>query len=395
MRIAYIASRFPFPVEKGDKLRAYNHIRYLSTLGDVHLLALSHDHVAQEHIQELERYCSSVSIYDLGKVRTLLNTGLALFRGLPLQVGYFTDQRQKNRVVEDLIGIQPDVVFSQLIRTAEYVRGLPMFKVLDYMDTFSVGAGQRAGNDNFILRPFYALESRLVRNYEQHIYADFNKHLIISRQDRDRLPLPYPKSVEVVPNGVDLDYFKKQSDVDSKYSIVFVGNMGYMPNIQAAEYLVKRIMPLVWKALPEANVCLAGVRPAKRVRRLAGPKVEVTGWVEDVRPYYTASDIFVAPMFSGMGQQNKILEAMAMSKPCVTTPIVNNAIRAEPGREIMVAANAQAAAELVIYLLRDRKMREDLSKAARSFVESGYAWERQNKKLRALLEPSLQMVDQT
>lgn len=386
MRIAYLASRFPFPVEKGDKLRAYHHIRYLSTLGDVCLFALSHDMVEDEHIAELRKYCSAVHVYPLRRIKTLWNTARAVLSGLPFQVGYFLDLRQKNRLVKDLVSLQPDAVFAQLVRTTEYVKGVPVFKVLDYMDTFSIGATQRAGAGNILLRPLYALESKLVRNYERSIYADFNRHMIISRQDRDRLPLPYRKSVAVVPNGVDLDFFSPM-DIEKRFNIIFVGNMGYMPNIEAAEYLIRRIMPIVWKMRPETTVCLAGARPARRVLRLASDRTEVTGWIEDVRPYYACADIFVAPMFSGMGLQNKILEAMAMGVPCVTSPIVNNAIGADPGREIVIGSNAQAAAEQIIYLLRDDKLRQDLSKAGRSFVERQFSWETQNNKIGELMEP--------
>ena len=283
MRICYLSSRFPYPVEKGDKLRAYHHIRHLSGMHEVHLLALSHEKVGPEQIEELKKFCASVSVFRLKPSRIPVNLIRSALKGLPFQVGYFQDPAVKKELQKTLIAADPDLLISQLIRTTEYARGLPCFKVLDYMDVFSIGAAQRSRSGNWLLRPIYALEHHLVKNYERQIYADFNRHMIISRQDRDRLPLPYSKSVRVVPNGVNLEYFQPMK-TEPRYDVVFVGNMGYLPNIEAAQYLVRRIMPNVWNQYPEARVCLAGARPSEKVRRLQSERVEVTGWVEDIRP---------------------------------------------------------------------------------------------------------------
>ena len=385
MRIAFITSRFPYPIEKGDKLRAFHHLEYLGSEHEVHLVALNHGPVPEEYIRELEKHCASVQVFELKKWKTPFNVLKAVFAGLPMQVGYFLDSGVRRQVMDHLIRLQPDLVFSQLIRTAQYVRGLPMTKVLDYMDTFSVGAQQRGLKGNWLLRPAFLLESNLVRQYERVIYADFDYHTIISKQDRDRLALPYPRSVHVIPNGVDVDYFSPM-ETQQKWTVVFVGNMGYAPNVEAAEYLVRKIMPIVWQSMPEATVCLAGARPAPSVKALAGKRVTVTGWIEDVRPYYAGASVFVAPMQSGMGLQNKILEAMAIGTPCITTPIVNNAIRAEVGKEIMVGANARSISDLILYAAKDAKLRSDLSKAGRNFVEREFSWKKQNHDLKELLQ---------
>lgn len=384
MKIAYVTSRFPYPVEKGDKLRAYHQIRSLAQHHEVYLFALSHTPVSEEHKLHLDKFCAGIFTFPIPQYKIPFNSVRALLNGLPFQVGYFLDPRVKKKFQSELIKLQPDHVFAQLIRTSEYVRNIPFSKTLDYMDAFSFGAKQRSIGGQVMLRPFYSLEEKLLRKYERRVYASFDHHVIISKQDRDRLPLPYQKSVKVAPNGVDTIFF---SPYESKknWTVLFVGNMGYLPNVEAAEFLVNHVMPVVWQRHPEASVCLAGARPSRRVRNLARKNVHVTGWVDDIRESYIQSDIFVAPMFSGMGLQNKILEAMSMAMPCVTTAIVNNAIGAEPGTHLVVGNSAQEIGGQVIRLIEDAKRAEEIGKVARQFVEKNFSWEEQNKLLELLI----------
>lgn len=385
MKIAFITSRFPFPIEKGDKLRAYQHLRWLGARHEVHLFALSHHEVPDADVQAVKALCASVHIYRISPARLLLNLFSGWLNGLPASVAYFLDQKQKRLMQEDLIRLQPQHAFVQLIRAAEYVRVLPIPKTLDYMDVFSFGASQRAKTGTWYLRPFFALEAKRLRRFEKSVYNDFTNHVIISAQDRDRLPLPFQGSVSILSNGVDLSYFAPMQDMLPLYDVLFVGNLGYLPNIEAAEYLIHDIMPLVWKSFPRASVCLAGARPHRRVQNLSGARVEVTGWVDDIRPYYAKGKVFVAPMWSGMGQQNKILEAMAMERPCITTPLVDNAIGAAYEGALLTAADRNTFAQAICGLLADSTSAQELGKKARAFVSRNYSWDSQNKVLDGLL----------
>lgn len=375
MKIVVITSRFPFPIEKGDKLRAYHHIRGLSARHDVHLVSITHQVVSDSALRELEKYCSDIHVFRIPKYKVGLNLAQAALEGLPLQVGYFLDQRLKTRIQNLILAIEPDHIFCQLIRTSEYVRRLPFSKTLDYMDVFSVGMAQRAVNGRFLLRPFYQYESRRLAAYEKAIYRDFDHHCIISGQDRDRLKVPYTENIHIVPNGVNTEYFRRKEQ-EMPYDVLFVGNMGYLPNIEAAEYLVRNILPVCRERGMKLNLLIAGARPDKRVLRLASRNVQVSGWMEDIRYAYNRSKIFVAPIFTGMGQQNKILEAMSMELPCITTTMVNNAIGAEPGREILIADDPTSYARHIEMLLKDHPAARETGKAARVFITEQYTWNR-------------------
>ncbi len=384
MRIAYITSRFPYPVEKGDKLRAYHQIKGLAKAHDVHLFAVSHKRPSTADIEQLKAICSSVHIYEISKWRAFLNVILGVFRGLPGQVGLFYDGGVKRSMYADIGRLQPDHIIAQLIRTSEYVKSMPFTKTLDYMDAFSIGMAQRK-TSAFLLRPLMYWEEVLVRKYERRIYAAFDHHTIISIQDRDRLPLPYPDSVRVVGNGVDTDFFRPDHIAGRTWDVLFVGNMGYKPNVEAAVVLAEQIMPLVWNEMPDATLCLAGARPSQTVSRLAGDRVIVTGWIDDIRDAYNAGSILVAPMYSGMGMQNKILEAMAMELPCITTAIVNNAIGAQPGKHLIVGNSAMEMANQILRLIQDRSLRQQIGREARNFVSDNFTWEAQNKTLESLI----------
>ena len=384
MKVAVMTSRFPYPIEKGDKLRAYQHIRHLSRSHEIHLFALSHTEVPQADVQALANYCASIQIFRLKRWKLPLNVIRGLLNGLPVQVSYFFDNRLKRKVQTAIIQAKPDHIFTQLLRTSEYVRNLPFVKTLDYMDTFSYGAQQRSRSGNVLLRPFFAIEKRLLKRYERAIYSDFHGHTVISAQDRDRLPLAYQRGVTILPNGVDTSFYSGQS-AQVTYDLGFVGNMGYLPNIEAAEYLVNAVMPGVWRARPETTVVIVGARPHHRVRRLASERVKVTGWVDDVREYYQSVSLFVAPMQSGMGLQNKVLEAMSMSRACVTTTIVNNAIGAQAGRDLEVADHHKDMTARILALLNDQDRRNLLAQNARAFVTANYHWDQQNKILDQLL----------
>ncbi len=186
MRIVYVTSRFPYPVEKGDKLRAFHQIRILSQRHEIHLVAISHNEVNQEALDAMSPYCKSIKVYRIREWLLPIQILGGWLEGLPLQVSYFLDRTIKRQVQYHIIHLEPDHVICQLIRAAGYVRALPFHKTLDYMDVFSVGMHQRAGQHKFF-KSFFNIEAKRLAAYERTIYKDFDHHIIISAQDRDQV----------------------------------------------------------------------------------------------------------------------------------------------------------------------------------------------------------------
>jgi glycosyltransferase involved in cell wall biosynthesis len=306
--------------------------------------------------------------------------------GMPFQVSFFTDRFIKRHLQLHIINIEPDHLICQLIRAAEYVRALPFAKTLDYMDVFSEGMRQMAVRKP-LLSFFFLWESKRLAAYERTLYKDFDHHIIISAQDRERLKLPTREHVTVIPNGVDASFLHFESIRKPTHDIVFIGNLGYVPNKYAVRYLTSQILPLLLLLKKDIRILIAGARPGYLMRKWKGNKnVTVRGWVKDIREAYCDGRIFVAPMFSGLGLQNKILEAMALGLPCITTSMVNNAIHAKAGEEIFVADEAGEMVNYIIRLLADPDEYARLASAGKLFVTRHFNWEEHVRRMEEVIQ---------
>jgi len=334
MRIFILLSRVPYPLEKGDKLRAYHQIRELSKKNEIILCALNPDKKLnkQKAFAALQPFCRSINFIDVPFYRKAWNMALAFFKGLPIQTGYFYSKEASKKIKKLIDEYKPDHIYCQLLRTAEYVLDIKIPKTLDYQDVFSYGVKRRMERSSFLTKPFFNMEYKRLLRYEEKIFDLFDNKTIISVPDRNLIPHPEKEKIKVIPNGVDWEYFSPVKN-EKTFELIFIGNMAYPPNIDAAEFLVKDIMPLVWKKIPNAKVLLAGASPHVRVSSLASEKVKVSGWMDDIREAYSSGKIFIAPMRIGTGLQNKLLEAMAMQIPCITTPLANDALQAEEGNK--------------------------------------------------------------
>lgn len=375
MKILFLTSRFPFPLDRGDKLRAYYHLRELSRHHEIVLVAISEVAVSEAELQAVAPFCQEIHVLRLSKMQIALNLVNALLNGLPAHVAYFYSPGLHLQLSEIAEAAAPDVVFCQLIRMAPFLKGIDAPVLLDYMDAFSLGMERRVAQSSGLLRRLWQREANRLQQYEAATFPLSAKQYIISAQDREALHFPEKSGITLAANGVDTEYFTFMSERKPQYSVVFVGNMGYFPNVEAAKFLVQSIMPLVWKKMPQARVLLAGTRPSKEVLALASERVDISGFVADIRTAYSDGTVFIAPLFAGSGQQNKVLEAMSLGIPCITTAIVNNAIGAAADAEILVANTAAEMAAQALRLLASPEMAADIAQKARDFVMKNYGWE--------------------
>lgn len=384
MRIFFVLPRVPYPTEKGDKLRAFHQIKQLSKNHEIVICALNDAVLHNDAIPVLKKYAVAVHVIPVSRFTIICSLVNALFTGKPLQVGYFynkTAQRQVDALIREY---KPDYIFCQLIRVAEYVKDQPIPKILDYQDIFSKGVERRMTTASFFMKPFLRLEYRRLLKYEHDIFEKFTNRIIISRPDRDLIPHPDREKIVVVANGVDTEFFHPL-ERPREYDLVFTGNMGYPPNINAAEFLVNRILPIITKQKPDVRLLIAGANPNMRVLVLKSPQVEVSGWVPDMRECYAGARIFIAPMQLGTGLQNKLLEAMAMKVPCITSPLANQALQATPGEEILIADKPADYAGTILSLLNDPVLSRRIGENGYQFVMRNYSWENEARKIESLI----------
>ena len=384
MKILIILPRFPYPLEKGDKLRAYHQIRVLSSHNDIYLFALSHTKVRQEDLVQMEKYCKRICVARISGISAFAHVVKNFFLCRSLQIGCWESRAAKRKYAAFESETQPDIVYAQMVRTMIYPAHSKLPKVLDFQDALSMNTERKmlvSRGFNYFLLHF---EFKMLRSAEFTACNIFDATTIISETDRDAIPRSKDKEVEVVANGVDFDYFRP-IEVEKEYDVVFCGNMQYKPNVDAVIYLVNDIMPVVWKTNPDSKVLIAGATPTASIRALANDRVEVTGTVDDIRKCYAQSKIFVAPMRLGSGLQNKLLEAMSMRVPCVTTSIANSALGAENGRNILIGDNVEELSRAILSLMKNDELRVSVTDSAERFVHDNFAWDKAVEPLERIL----------
>ncbi|MBL7137946.1 MAG: glycosyltransferase [Bacteroidales bacterium] len=384
MKLFFLLARVPYPTEKGDKLRAFHQITHLAKHHEIIICALNEGVLHEDAVPVLSKYASAIHIIPISKSTIISNIAQALFTGKPLQVGYYYNKSTKKIIHALIKKYKPDHIFCQLIRMAEYVKELPVPKTLDYQDVFSKGVERRLASSSLFLRPFLKLEYQRMLDSERKAFDLFDNKIIISYPDRDLIPHPEKEKIVVVANGVDTSFFHPL-ERDKEYDLVFTGNMSYPPNVHSCEFLVNKIIPRVLEKKPDLNVLIAGANPTMRVMVLRSPQIEVSGWVPDIREAYARAKIFIAPMQLGTGLQNKLLEAMAMKIPCITSPLANEALTARVGEEILVGETPQDYADHIIELLDNEKLAAGIAEQGYQFVLKNYSWEAETDKIEALI----------
>lgn len=375
-----VLSRFPYPLEKGDKLRAYYQIQELSKYYSIHLFALDERKINQHEIDQLKPFCASINVVYQSKFSILINLILAILAGKPLQVGYFFNRKLKRIITEATAKIKPEHIFTQLIRTTEYTKNYHQCpKTLDYMDALSKGMERRIEKASFFTRWIFKTEYTRLKNYERSIFEYYELKTIISEQDKNYIIHPDRMNIITIPNGIASTFFEYPLKESPKYELVFVGNMSYAPNVDAIHFIAENILT----KLPSIQLLVSGANPHTSIIKLGktNPQITLTGWVDDIRTSYADAKLFFAPMMIGTGMQNKLLEAMAMGLPCITTELANNAIGGKHNKEVLVCNSTSEMLQAIESLLDSPEKREEIGNNGRLFVQQNYSWESAVKKL--------------
>ena len=379
-----MTSRFPFPLEKGDKLRIYYQIKELSKTFDLKLIALSDQPVSQEHLQELEQFCSEIHIFPLSKFSYLSNAAWHLLTGKSFQVGYFYNRKWIKRTNELLKKWKPAHIYTQLVRCTEYTKNYhDCPKTLDYMDALGTGSERRADKSNTLLKWIFKKEGERLKDYERRVFEYYDYKTIISEQDRRLIKHPDQRKIYAVPNGIDQSFLTYDGAYTQQYEIGFIGNMNYAPNVDAVHYINEHYL----SKNPSVKFLVAGANPHASVLELANKdNITIAGWIDDIRTAYADMKLFVAPMQIGTGMQNKLLEAMAMGIPCITTPLANNAIGGIHKESIWVVDTPEELSEAINYLLENTNKANEIGQKAKEFVAQNYSWDKSTELLVHLIE---------
>lgn len=378
MNILFVTPRLLYPVNRGDKVRPYNFAKTLAKKHNLSLVSFIQTKAELQYVDPLKEFFSSVDTIYLPAWKSKVNMGLNILSGKPLQVSYFKDSLFDEKISEILVRKQIDVVYIFHLRMAQYfIKRNNVYRVLDLCDTVSFFMGRLLKHARWYMKPIYTYEIAKVKKYEQQLMDYFEEYWIISQEDKDALESNQKFSnIQIIPNGVDIEYFKNTEEGSGRKSIIFVGYMS-VESIDAVFYFYDHILPIVRKEVPDVLFYIVGANPPDKVKALEKDKnIIVTGYVEDLREYYKKADVAIAPMRFVAGMQNKILEAMSMSLPVVSTFYGNEGINAKDGESIFVEDKPEHFAQKVILLLKNNEIRKKMGNSARKFIEENYSWYR-------------------
>ena len=392
MNILYLCHRIPFPPNKGDKIRSYHQIQYLSQRHSIYLACLIDDSDDWRYVEPLRSMCRMVEVVGRKGLQEWWRIGKAFLGGQPLSLGAFfvPALQEKVNVLLEKESIDRIVIFSSPM--AEYVRHVSAIpRVIDFVDMDSEKWRAYAQINPFPLSLLYRIEADRLGQYELEMAKVCEESLVISQEETHVLRERSNQMVvpKVIPNGVDYEYFSPPSDVQRiKPIIVFTAAMDYFPNVDGALFFCQEILPRIHQVIPHAQFLVVGRNPVSALRRMAErmSQVQVTGTVPDVRPYLSEARVAVVPLRIARGVQNKILEAMAMELPVVgTTPAFQGlAVASEHG--MYVADEPGEFADVVVKLLENPDRARACGVSARQFVTSHYDWSNILQEFEQILE---------
>lgn len=384
--LLYVTHRIPFPPNKGDKIRTYHYLKYLSERFRVFLGTFIDDKADLQYQDEVKSLCEDVYFARISDNVAKIKSLGGFIRREPLTCAYYRHRGLMNwvrRTIENE-GIEDILVSSSGV--AQFVisdRFSACNRVVDFIDVDSEKWRQYAAQKAWPMSWIYRREARVLLSVEERISCAFDGSLFVSRREADLFKELAPQcrnKVGFVANGVDLDFFSNASSFPSPYPsadpvVVFAGAMDYWPNIDAALYFADVVFPHVLEKAPETRFVVVGRNPDKRVLALAErDAISVTGSVDDMRPYVANATVSVAPLKIARGVQNKVLESMALEVPTVVTPQALEGIGAIPGKEVLVGTDEIEISANVLKVIRGDIDRNLLGRAARSRVAEDFGW---------------------
>jgi sugar transferase (PEP-CTERM/EpsH1 system associated) len=375
MRILFLTQRFPFPPDRGDRIRSYHILRHLAGRHTVSLASLTEEEIGEKQWDGVRDLCTSIDVGLIRRRRRRLLSLLYLPTTVPLTLPNYHSNDLRKKVDRRLREESFDLLYIYCSSMAPYVMGCSRVpKVIDFVDMDSEKWCEYARSAKFPMNMLYTREGRLLRRYEKKVAKDCVHAFVTSRREKDifeRFRTGTP--ISTISNGVEIA--ERTGTRRYNANIIFTGVMDYWPNEHAVCHFVHDIFPIISKELPDSEFVIVGQKPTRRVRQLSLTRgVSVTGWVPDPGVYMDEATVFVAPIQIARGVQNKVLEAMARGVPVVATAAAADGLEAVGGRDFLEGNSPEEFATQTLRLLRDAGLREQLARNAIGYIREKHNW---------------------
>lgn len=384
--IIFLAHRIPYPPDRGDKIRSWNMLRHLGTLGRVHLACFADDEADAAHLPALRAAMGDAlgeAHVEVRRTGKLAAAGEALRTGRPISLTMFASAAMHRFVRSVLDGQRVDTVFAFSSQMAQFVpQPLRQRFIMDFCDMDSAKFADYSGAGP--MRWVHGREADKLQAFERETAARADVSLFVSEAERQlfagKVALPNA-DIRAITNGINVDFYDPAADFPEAGPpeaplLVFTGQMDYRPNVEAVAAFADDVFPVLLRQRPDLRFVIVGRNPAPAVLRLAErPGVIVTGSVPDVRTWLKAASVVVAPLRIARGIQNKVLEAMAMARPVVASAGAFEGIDAVPGRDLIVADSSEEQSAAILTLLADPAAAAEMGAAARRRMQARYRWE--------------------
>ena len=389
MNILYVCHRFPFPPKRGGKIRPFNMIRHLQQNHRVTVCSLARSAAEAEEGCGIAPHCTHFEMAQVSNPVQALRMVARLPLATPSSMGFFWSPELKQKIDALLAREKFDLIFVHCSSVAQYVedvQGIP--KILDFGDMDSQKWLEYVHYKPFPLSLGYALEGRKMERAEKRLARKFDLCTATTRAEWQTLEdFQTGAATDWFPNGVDADFFKPDGEGYDADTISFIGRMDYYPNQEAMFRFCAEVWPRLREKRAQMKLLIVGADPIPAVQKLGElPGVTVTGSVPDVRPFVLRSAAMVAPLKIARGTQNKILEAMAMGVPVVSSRTAAGGVDAVAGEHLLVADTADEYVAAILRICDDADERARLAEQGRARMLSHHAWPESMRRLDAIIE---------
>ncbi len=386
MKILMLTPYLPYPLLSGGQIRTYNLLKKLSQKHQITLFSLIKNDEEKQYVEELEKYCHKVRVFKrTEKPFTIKNVLKTVFSSFPFLVIRNQAEGSLEAVKKEIVNEDYDLIHAETFYMMPHIPECQIPIILVEQTIEYLGYESYAKKAPFFVKPLLNIDVKKIRLWEKHYWQKAKRLIVMSEEDRQFIAKELSKEkIDVVANGVDTKWFaEKKCDLAERPTILSVGTFKWLPNIEAVDFLVKKIWPLIKTRIFNANLLIVGNAPKPNVIAYgeSDPQITVTGRIEDIRNAFQSAHVLLAPVFSGKGTRYKILEAMASGTPVVASKIAVEGLNIIDGQHVLTSNDASTLADLTVKVLNDKNLWSTLSKNGKEFVAKNYDWELISQKL--------------